>query len=396
MEEPGARFAQRGRPRTEAANQPGLEPRRRRPRIDYGRLGLALGRAEPATVAEATARLPALRETRTATPLPVSPASRPQSLAQALPPELLVELLERMLVAGGSAQVIGLCGSNREIGRLCQETVINARTLGLPLTQDRYRLIDAARALATSARRCILWAWLLAAQNLIDIETRRGAYTPAQLARLGRRRVQLAQHTDLNRVFYNDLLLWATSRSPEDMPPRARDVIGNERTRPYLWRQLVARAYGVPTGPTPYGMAPYLYADPRDPRSTLVPLSDDAGRGPPLLPPWVILLDEVETRRAIGAGWFPADFDRMRLDQRQALVQTPEYAARARARIVGALTQALDDTQLAGSDCARRIFDLFDVRVFVAPGALRVSHYASIRRRPTDVWPYDPIDYWAA
>lgn len=392
MEEPGTRSAQRGRPRTETADQPDLEPRRRRPRIDYARLGLTLGRAESAAAAavKPAARLTAPRETM---PSPPSPPST--SLTQALPPELLVELLERMLVTGGSAQVIGLCGSNREIGRLCQETVINVRALGLPLAQARYRLIDAARALATSARRCVLWAWLLAAQNLIDIETRRGAYTPAQLARLGRRRAQLAQHTDLDRVFYSDLLLWATSRSPEDMPSRARDVIDNERTRPYLWRQLIARAYGVPTGPTPYGMAPYLYADPRDPRSTLVPLGAGAGRGPPL-PPWAILLDEVETRRAIGAGWFPADFARMRLDQRQALVQTPEYAARARARIVGALTQALDDTPLAGSDCARRLFDLFDVRVFVAPGTLRVSHYASIRRRPADVWPYDPIDYWAA
>ncbi|AGO83615.2 hypothetical protein psal_cds_147 [Pandoravirus salinus] len=393
MEDPTRGFVSRRRPRAETPAQRDVGPPRRRPRIDYQRqFGLTLGRPSPTV--EARTDEPALRpreaaaQTEAAAPTPVGS----WSLVQALPREVLAELIERMLATGGEAQVIGLCGSDREIQRLCQETAINARALGLPLPESRYSLIGAARALATSARRCILWAWLLAAQRVIDAATRRGPYTAAQRARLGRRHSQLAKSVDLNRVPYNDLLLWATSRSPETMPLKAQRIIGDDRTRPYLWRQLIVWVYGVPTGSTPYGMAPSLYADPSDPRSTLVAL--DGGSSDAPMPSHATLLDTVETSDAIRAGWLPPDFALLRLDQRQALVQTPEYVARTRARIIDALARALDGTALAGSDCARRLFDLFDVRVFVAPGTLRLDHYAAIRLGPADAWPYDPVDYW--
>lgn len=315
------------------------------------------------------------------------------SLIQALPREVLADLIERLLATGREAQAIALCGSDRETRRICQETTIDPRRLGLGLT-GRYSLIDAARALtiARDPRRCILWAWLLATQAILDADARRGAYTPAQRARIGRRRAQLARQADLNRVPLNDLLLWATNRSPETMPPKAQRILADDAARPYLWRQLIARAYGGPAGEAPYGMAPRLYADPSDWRSTLVSIDEDDGED---LPQWATLLDEAEITSAAAPLSLPSNFVRLPLDQRQAAVRTPEYAVAARARIVDALTRALDDTPLAGSDCARRLFDLFDVRVFVAPGTLRLGHYASVRLRPdVDVSPFDPIDYW--
>ncbi|QBZ80738.1 hypothetical protein pclt_cds_140 [Pandoravirus celtis] len=406
MEEP--EWPSRRRPRAETPTQPDVEePPRRRPRIDYQqRFGLVLGRPAPTMGTTETSEV--MRPPReTAPPTPSLPIDE-WSLVEALPREVLVELLERMLVLGRGAQVIGLCGSNRDIQHICQETTINARALGLPLAANRYSIINAARALAFAiyARRCILWAWLLAAQRIVDVNAQRGPRMPAQRERIGQRLNELAEHVNLDRVSYNDLLLWATSHSPNTMPRKAQHIVDSDRTRPYLWRQLIARAYGVPTGPTPYGMASLLYADPSDPQSTLVAL--DSGSDP--LPSHATLLDEVGTNDAIRAGWLPANFLRLGPDQRQALVQTPEYATHARERIVGALDQALRDAERARSaaqpgqtpdsarltepDCARRLFDLFDVRVFVAPGRLRLSHYAAIRLRPADVWPFDPTNYW--
>ncbi|AJF98435.1 hypothetical protein TW95_gp1701 [Pandoravirus inopinatum] len=406
MEEPG--WPSRRRPRAETPTEPDVgEPPRRRPRIGYQqRFGLVLGRPGPApNIIEASEAMQPLAPPTTVPPTPTQAAADPWSLIEALPPEVLVELLERMLVVGRETQAIRLCGSNRNLQRLCQETTINARALGLPLVANRYSIINAARALAfgIAARRCILWAWLLAAQRIID-NAQRGTYAPALREGVGRRLGELAKHVNLDRVPYNDLLLWATSRSPDTMPRKAQYIFGSDL--PYLWQQLIVRAYGVPAGPTPYGMAPLLYADPSDPHSTLVAL--DSSPNP--LPSHATLLDEVETSDAIRAGWIPPDFVRLPLDQRQALVQTPEYAKRVRERIVDALDQALRDAERARSaaqpgqapdsarltepGCARRLFDLFDVRVFVAPGRLRLSHYAAIRLRPADVWPFDPVNYW--
>jgi hypothetical protein len=311
----------------------------------------------------------------------------------ALPPEILVEFIEYMLSAGHEADVIALCGSSRETRRICQEVVIDVGRLRDPLPPGEYTLIEAARTLAFRSRRCVLWAWLLATQNVLDAYARRAYYTPARTERVGQRRARLVQGTKFDDIAHNDLLLWATNNSPRTMPPVAQYVLGNDRARPYLWRQLIKYAYGAPSGDTPFGMDLTLSANPSDPQSTLVPIDGDTNRAPP--PLWATLLDSVQVPDAVGLGLVPADFSRLPLADRQALVARPEYAAIARGRIIEALSEALRGTPLEESNCARRLFDLFDVRVFVAPGTLRIDHYASIRLRPSDISPYDPIDYWS-
>nr|UMO79343.1 hypothetical protein [Pandoravirus aubagnensis] len=361
---------------------PGGVAPRRRPRIDYERwLGTGAPTVGPTAVAAAS-RAPATV---------IQPLA---SLTKALPSEVVAELIEYMLATGREAQAIGLCSADRETRFVCEGTTVDPKRLGLPLT-GRRSLLDTARALVTlrDPRRCILWAWLLAAQAIVDARTAPRAVMGGAPPRGGRagRRGQIIQRTDLDRVTRNDLLLWATNRSPGTMPIKAQAILGNATMRPYLWRSLIANAYGVPTGPTPYGMAFDLYADPRDPRSGLVGLD----RFDEPLPEFATVLDQVEFFPGAVPLGLPPDFPYLDFQSMERAVQTPAYAAIVRRRIVDALSAALDGTKLAGLGCAGRLFDLFDVRVFVLPSATRMRHYASIRLRPqTDVSPFDPIDYW--
>lgn len=364
---------------------PGGAAPRRRPRIDYERW---LGTGAPALSGVG----PALFGAPTTAP---AAAIQPlASLTEALPSEVVAELIEYMLATGREAQAIGLCSADRQTRLVCEGTAVDPARLGLPLV-GRRSLLDTARALVTlrDPRRCILWAWLLAAQAIVDARTAPRAMMAGGPPRGGRagRRDQLIQRTDLDRVTRNDLLLWATNRSPGTMPPKAQVILGDPTTRPYLWRSLIANAYGVPTGPTPYGMAFDLYADPRDPRSGLVSLD----RFDEPLPDFATVLDQVEYFPGAVPPGLPSDFPYLDFQSMARAVQTPAYAAIARRRIVDALSAALDGTKLAGSGCAERVFDLLDVRVFVLPSATRMRHYASIRLRPqVDVSPFDPIDYW--
>jgi len=85
---------------------------------------------------------------------------------------------------------------------------------------------------------CVLWAWLLAVQHhRCDVLFQHVGYVPDMRCLP----MMLARRVVLNRVFRNDLLLWATSTSVNGMPPRASAVINNPRERPYFWR--VACAY---------------------------------------------------------------------------------------------------------------------------------------------------------
>lgn len=361
---------------------PGGVAPRRRPRIDYERW---LGPGAPILPKTGPA----------ASPIGPAVAALPlASLTEALPSEVVAELIEYLLATGREAQAIGLCSADRETRLVCEETAVDPERLGLPLS-GRRSLLDTARALVTlrDPRRCILWAWLLAAQAIVDARTAPRAAMAGGPPRGGRpgRRDQIIKRTDLDRVTRNDLLLWATNRSPSTMPAKAQTILGDEATRPYLWRALVANAYGVPTGPTPYGMASDLYADPRDPRSGLVSLD----RFDEPLPEFATVLDQVEFFPGAVPLGLPPDFPYLDFQSMARVVQTPAYAAIVRRRIVDALSAALGGTKLAGSGCASRLFDLFDVRVFVLPSVTRVRHYASIRLRPqADISPFDPIDYW--
>nr|UDO48109.1 hypothetical protein [Pandoravirus massiliensis] len=380
----------RKRLRPEAAV--GAAASRRRPRIDYERW---LGPGAPALSSAAVPMEEISAATTTAAaaaPVAMAFTRSLASLTEALPAEVVADLIEYMLATGREAQAIGLCSADRETRLVCQDTVVDPRRLGLPL-QGARSLLDTARALVTlrDPRRCILWAWLLAAQTIVDARGAPRTGAAGAAPRAGGRRDQIVRRTDLDRVTRNDLLLWATNHSPETMPIKARLILGDPAARPYLWRALIANAYGVPTGPTPYGMAYDLYGDPSDPRSGLVSLD----RFDEPLPPFATVLDQVNVFTSAVPPGLPADFPYLDFESMARAVQTPAYAAIARRRIVDALSAALDGTKLAGSRCAERLFDLFDVRVFALPSATRVRHYASIRLRPpVDVSPFDPIDYW--
>ncbi|WBR14267.1 hypothetical protein pkur_cds_92 [Pandoravirus kuranda] len=371
----------RKRVRAEPTLAGGPAPRRR-PRIDYERW-LGPGAPAPPQGGPVVASM-----ALSATGMPLT------SLTAALPSEVVAELIEYMLATGREAQAIGICSADRETRLVCEETTVDPERLGLPLT-GRRSLLDTARALVTlrDPRRCILWAWLLATQAIVDAHTAPRTVLGGALPRRGAtgRRDQLVRHTDLDLVTRNDLLLWATSRSPGTMPIKAQTLLASAATRPYLWRALVAYAYGVPTGPTPYGMAPGLYADPREPQSGLVSLD----RFDEPLPEFATVLDEVQYFPSAVPLGLPPNFPYLDFESMARAVQTPEYASIARRRVVDALSAALDGTKLSGFGCVERLFSLFDVRVFVLPSATHLRHYASIRLRPqVDISPFDPIDYW--